>query len=50
MHEDARLAAAGAREHERRPIRRRDGLPLRIVQRIDDVGDVHSAKAGSAGA
>ena len=41
VHEHARLAAAGAGEHERRAIRRRDGLALRVVQRVDDVGDVH---------
>ena len=41
VHEHARLAAAGAGQHERRAVRRRDGLALRVVQRIDDVGDVH---------
>ncbi len=41
VHEHARLAAARAGEHERRPVGRGHGRALRVVQRIDDVGDVH---------
>ncbi len=41
VHEHARLAAARACEHERRPVWRSDGFTLCLVQRIDDVGNVH---------
>ena len=41
MREHARLAAAGAGEHEHRRERGRDGLALRVVQGIEEVGDVH---------
>ena len=47
VHEHARLAAAGAGQHERRAVGRRDGLALRVVQRIDDVGDVHRVARGA---
>ena len=45
VNEHARLAAAGAREHERGAVRRRDGGALRLVQRIDDIGNVHGRSA-----
>ena len=48
VHEHARLAAAGAGQHERRAIGRRDGLALRVVQRVDDVGNVHRVAKGRA--
>ena len=35
--EDARLARAGAGDHEQRPLRRRDRLALRVVQ-VGEVG------------
>ena len=41
VHEHTRLAAARTGEHERRTIRRRNGLALRVVQGVDDVGNVH---------
>ena len=41
MREHARLAAAGAGEHEHRRERGRDGLALRVVQGVEEVGDVH---------
>jgi hypothetical protein len=41
VHEDARLAAARAGQNERRAVGRCDGLALRVVQRVDDVGNVH---------
>ena len=44
MREHARLAAARAREHERRRERRGDGLALRVVERIEEVGDVHGGR------
>ena len=41
VREHARLAAAGAGEHQRRGERRRDRLPLCVVQRVEKMGDVH---------
>src|ERR1700753_236047 len=43
MHQHARLAAAGAGENERRAERRSPGLPLRVVQTVEQVRNVHRA-------
>ena len=49
VREHARLAAARAGEHERGQERRGDRLALRIVERREDVGDVHGKAADSTG-
>ena len=41
VREHAGLAATGAREHQRRRERRGDGLTLRVIERIEEVADVH---------
>ena len=47
VHENARLAAPGAGDHEQGLVRRGYGLTLRVVQRFEDGGYVHD-KNGSA--
>ena len=49
VRQHARLAAARAGEHERRQQRGSDGLPLRVVERRENVGDVHGRSADSTG-
>src|SRR5580704_7705940 len=44
MGEHARLAAAGARQHQHRPRWGGDGGALRVVQRIEDRGEIHRAR------
>ncbi len=44
VHQDARLAAAGAGDDQRRLGGRRDGLALRIVEGFENRGDVHEAR------
>ena len=46
MHEHPRLSAAGAGEHEQVSGGSGDRLALRVVQRFEDVGDVHYSVLG----
>ncbi len=41
MNEHPRFAAAGARQHQRRPGRRSDRLALRVIQTSEQVRYVH---------
>ena len=41
VREHARLAAAGAGEHQHRPERGGDGLALRVVEGVENRGEVH---------
>ena len=50
VHEHPGLAAARARDHERRRVGGRDGLALGLVQGLEYRGDVHIGDRVQSGA